>query len=141
MQKDRSGLWDNPQVFLYSYCDIKYLDNVLRITGIKENENMDIKIWEDIIISSLCSYHQHHRKRSYSSYSFKIICSVLGGHLLGRGGPREGSGGHGLCGHRDGREVADNADDLFLMLMMILVIIIIMTMLMMAVGMEMVGGG
>ena len=42
-----------------------------------------------------------------------IICSVLGGHLLGRSGAREGSGGHGLCGHRDGREVADNADDLF----------------------------
>ena len=55
-----------------SYCDLKYLGNVLRITGIKENENMDIKIWEDIIISSLCSYHQHHRKRSYSSYSFII---------------------------------------------------------------------
>ena len=41
-----------------------------------------------------------------------IICLVLGGHLLGRSGPREGSGGHGLCGHRDGREVVDNADDL-----------------------------
>ena len=41
------------------------------------------------------------------------FCSVLGGHLLGRGGPRKGGGGHGLCGHRDGREVVDNADDLF----------------------------
>ena len=57
------------------------------------------------------------------------FCSVLGGHLLGRGGPRKGGGGHGLCGHRDGREVADNADDLFMMLML---------MLMIAVGMEMV---
>ena len=30
-------------------------------------------------------------------------------------------GGHGLCGHRDGREVADDADDadnLFIMLML-----------------------
>ena len=69
------------------------------------------------------------------------FCSVLGGHLLGRGGPREGSSGHGLCGHRDGREVVDNAVDLFIMLMLMMVerwsimLIVIMSIIIM-VGMD-----